>query len=116
MLQADMDKLNKWSEDWLLKINVDKCKKMTVGKVPDGDYQIGNGVNRKTLETVLENWFMGMRCSSVEDNKQNSHGTRICCPHVASRQFIGSEPMFAGLVTSLTLSPTPNFKSIDIKF
>jgi len=29
MLQAE-DKLNKWSEDWLLKFNVDKCKKMTI--------------------------------------------------------------------------------------
>jgi len=34
---------------------------------------------------------------------------------VASRLLIGSEPNLAGLVTSLTLSPTPNFKSIDIK-
>jgi len=34
MLQEDMDELNKWSEDWLLKFNVDKCKKMTIRKVP----------------------------------------------------------------------------------
>jgi len=54
MLQEDMDKLNKWSEDWLLKFNVDKCKKMTIGKVPDRDNQIGVGVNRKTLQTVVE--------------------------------------------------------------
>jgi len=33
MLQEDMDKLNKWSEDWLLKFNVNKCKKMTIGTV-----------------------------------------------------------------------------------
>jgi len=25
LLQADMDKLNKWSEDWLLKFSVGKC-------------------------------------------------------------------------------------------
>jgi len=49
-----MDKLNKWSEDWLLKFNVDKYKKMTFGKVPDGDYQIGIGVNRITLQTVVD--------------------------------------------------------------
>jgi len=34
-----MDELNKWSEDWLLKFNVVKCKTMTIGKVPDGDHQ-----------------------------------------------------------------------------
>jgi len=27
---------------------------MTIGKVPDGDYQIGIGVNRKTLQTVVK--------------------------------------------------------------
>jgi len=34
---------------------------------------------------------------------------------VASRPFSGPEPTLSGLVTSLTLSPTPNLKSIDIK-
>jgi len=47
MLQEDTDKLNNWSEDWLLKFNVDKCKKMNTGIVPDGDYHIGVGVNKK---------------------------------------------------------------------
>ena len=60
ILQADMDKLNKWSEDWLLKFNVDKCKRMTIGKVPDGDYQIGTGVNRKTIQTVVEEKDLGI--------------------------------------------------------
>jgi len=36
-------------------------------------------------------------------------------PHVASRPLIGSKPNLAGLVTSITLSFTPNVKSIEIK-
>jgi len=38
----------------VVKVNVYKCKKMTIRKVPDGDYQIVIGVNRKTLQTVVE--------------------------------------------------------------
>jgi len=39
----------------------------------------------------------------------------VRCPHVASRPLNGSEPNLARLVASLTLSPTPNLKSIDIQ-
>ena len=31
-LQDDVSKLNKWTDEWLLKLNFEKCKKMSVGK------------------------------------------------------------------------------------
>ena len=32
-LQKDIDALNRWSEEWLLKFNTDKCHVLTLGKI-----------------------------------------------------------------------------------
>ena len=42
-LQKDLDSLFKWSEDWLLRFNVQKCKAMQVGKVHlECEYSMNN--------------------------------------------------------------------------
>jgi len=51
----------------------------------------------------------------TKNKKTKSHSTRICWPHVASRPLIVPKPNLAWLITSITLSLTPNFKSIEIK-
>jgi len=48
-------------------------------------------------------------------NKKKSHGTLICCPHVAARPLFRPKQTLSGLVTSLILSPTLNLYSLDIK-
>jgi len=62
---------------------------------------------------VRENWFTGMGCySSVEEYK------KVTVPvFVATwRLDRSSDPKnLSGLVNSLTLSPAPNIKSIEIK-
>jgi len=52
---------------------------------------------------MCENWFTGMGCSFVEEEKdKKSHRTHICCLLVASRTLIRCYPNLARLVTCLT--------------
>jgi len=60
-------------------------------------------------------WVVAPLRNKKEEQAKKSHRTHMCCPHVASGPLIGPEPTLAGLVNSLTLSLTPNFKSIEIQ-
>lgn len=43
IMQADITKLDRWSQDWLIKFNFDKCKVMHIGKNnPQFDYKMTN--------------------------------------------------------------------------
>jgi hypothetical protein len=61
-LRADLVKLVKWSEEWLMLFNVDKCKVMHVGhNNPKEQYTMGEGV----LQRICEELDLGV---IVQDN------------------------------------------------
>ena len=63
-LQDDLDKLSGWSADWLLKFNVDKCKKMSVGTGSTYEYHVNDGIRRKALQSVDEEKDLGIVVTS----------------------------------------------------
>jgi len=70
----------------------------------------------RILKERLGSWVWAVALLKNKKQKaKKSQKTRVCCLHVASRPLIGPKPTLSGLVTSLSLSPTPNLKSIDIK-
>nr|XP_047141038.1 uncharacterized protein LOC105848124 [Hydra vulgaris] len=53
ILQEDINRLVKWSEDWLITFNESKCKVMYIGKKnPRYEYKLNNSV---LTETMIEN-------------------------------------------------------------
>ena len=62
-LQADLDALGNWSEDWLLPFNVDKCKLMHLGKL-----------NPKTQYTMSQK---GVRCTMAEVKEEKDLGVLV---------------------------------------
>ena len=57
MLQNDLNTLAAWSNDWLLKFNIDKCMVMHLGHDPGHQYTIGNS---KYLSVVHETKDLGI--------------------------------------------------------
>ena len=55
-LQGDLDRLSKWSEDWQLLFNAEKCKIMHIGHKQQSEYfmQNGSGDKKKLQETKKE--------------------------------------------------------------
>ena len=50
-LHKDLLNLGKWSQDWLMVFNVDKCKVMHIGQ---NNYKTNYEMNGKYLEEVTE--------------------------------------------------------------
>jgi len=44
------------NEIWLLKLNEEKCKHMSIGMAAHRNYCIGSGSNRKAMRIVEEEW------------------------------------------------------------
>ena len=67
-LREDLSKLVKWSEDWQMKFNVDKCKVMNFGsKNSDAKYVM----NDKILGSVSEEKDLGIIvCNNLKVSKQ----------------------------------------------
>src|SRR5664279_6054594 len=80
-LQDDVSKLNKWTDEWLLKLNFEKCKKMSVGTTPDNEYNVGDGANRRKIEVVKEEKDLGIFVT--EDLKWN-----VQCSKAASKAMM----------------------------
>ena len=40
-LQSDLDLLSKWSDEWLLKFNIDKCQVMHIDRKSKAKYYLG---------------------------------------------------------------------------
>jgi Reverse transcriptase (RNA-dependent DNA polymerase)/Endonuclease-reverse transcriptase len=59
-LQNDLDKLEEWSDKWMLKFNTAKCKVMHIGHKLDTKYWMGKSVNRMELETIEEEKDLGV--------------------------------------------------------
>jgi len=49
-LQQDLDRLEDWSKEWLLKFNASKCKVMQIGRKKTVNYQLRDGMDRVNLE------------------------------------------------------------------
>ena len=68
-LQADIDRLQKWSETWLLGFNAQKCKVMRLGKNPPeylykmGDVELEETLVEKDLGVMTDNRLRENRLS-----------------------------------------------------
>ena len=63
ILQQDIDSeiMDDWSEKWLLKFNVEKCKRMHLGNNnARRQYEMGQGVDRRRLEEISEEKDLGV--------------------------------------------------------
>jgi len=59
-LQDDLDKLMSWSEEWLLKFNLEKCKLMRIGHGLQTEYEMTeNGISHK-LQVSQEEKDLGI--------------------------------------------------------
>jgi len=64
LLQADLKRLEEWSERWQLKFNPDKCKVMHIGHKFKTSYKMSdNGVD-KVLEDLSEEKDLGVFVTS----------------------------------------------------
>ena len=73
-LQADLDKLVKWSNDWLMEFHPSKCKLLRVTRSrtpPTNDYTI----NDTPLESVSSTKYLGVTISS--NLKFNKHARQV---------------------------------------
>ena len=79
-LQADIQKLQEWSEKWLLRFNADKCKTMHKGiNNPMGEYTM----NSTTLQDISQEKDLGVyitdnnkpsiQCTKAAQKAMNSH-------------------------------------------
>ena len=50
IIQNDLNKLKLWADNWLIKLNIDKCKKVSYGRVIDSNYQYS--IENKLLENL----------------------------------------------------------------
>jgi len=53
-LKKDLHTLQDWTVNWLLKLNLEKCKQLNVGPSTGNQYYIGEDTNTKNLQMVLE--------------------------------------------------------------
>ena len=63
-LQADLDKLARWSEIWLLKFNVEKCKVMHIGHTRPTKYFMSVDQAQYQLDEVTEERDLGIMVTS----------------------------------------------------
>jgi len=59
-MQKDLCTLQEWPEKWLLKLNVEKCKQLNVGKATESYYYLGNDTIKKNLQPVVEERDLGV--------------------------------------------------------
>ena len=63
-LQSDLEQLASWSDKWLLRFNMDKCKVMHLGHRVPSSYYLQEGSVRKLLQTVNEKRQLGIYVTS----------------------------------------------------
>lgn len=64
-MQEDIDELVKWSEEWLLGFNTEKCKIMHIGKKnPNFVYEMKSNGQKLALETTILERDLGVMISS----------------------------------------------------
>jgi len=60
VLQADLDSLMRWSDEWLMKFNCDKCKVMHIGHSLDTEYYMTALGKTTKLEVITEEKDLGV--------------------------------------------------------
>lgn len=60
VLQHDLDSLSNWSEKWLLRFNLDKCKLLHIGHCHNTSYNLRDGTVTKQLVVVEEEKDLGV--------------------------------------------------------
>lgn len=63
-LQQDLDRLQKWSDKWLLRFNLDKCKVMHMGRNVNFTYTLKQGTERQMLAETDEERDLGVAVRS----------------------------------------------------
>ena len=53
-LQLDLDLLSKWSDEWLLKFNLDKCHVMHIDKKRKAKYYLEDNKRWEVAESEVE--------------------------------------------------------------
>jgi len=59
-IAKDLHTLQEWSVNWLLQLNVEKCKQLNVGPRTGSQYYIGRDTNKKNIEKVVEERNLGV--------------------------------------------------------
>jgi len=55
--QHDLIKLNSWAGNWLIKHNMNKCKKVSCGRYTENTEQYSiNNVELKNVESIIRPW------------------------------------------------------------
>ena len=75
ILQSDLDRLQEWSNIWLLKFNLDKCNSIRVTNRRN-QYIFPYELQGKTLETVSSFTYLGLLFSN--NMSWNTHINNIC--------------------------------------
>jgi ribonuclease P/MRP protein subunit RPP40 len=63
-LKQDLSKLGEWSDNWLLKFNLDKCKVMHIGHDLNIEYCLRNGQDTKSLSSTKEERDLGINITN----------------------------------------------------
>ena len=73
-LQCDLTKLNSWADNWLLKLNIVKCKKVSFGRHIEGTehYSIDNVESIKDLSVIFDSYLKFELHMSEKINKAYS--------------------------------------------
>ena len=97
-LQDDLGKLNDWSKQWLLRFNIDKCKKMRIGKQESQfAYKMTSGSDEHMLQEISEEKDLGVWISNdLKPSKQ--------CTVSASKAMKVLRVLMLKLLTSCIIS------------
>lgn len=59
-LQTDLDSISRWCSDWLMKLNINKCKSMRVSRVPYSTNPADYTLNNTPLTAVTSYKYLGV--------------------------------------------------------
>ena len=92
-LQKDLETLDKWSDDWLLKFNVAKCKRMHLGYNNQGfDYRMeGHQLERIEEEKDLGVWITSNMKPSLQCSKAAGKAMAVLAQVRKAFQFMDYE-------------------------
>ena len=68
-MQEDLNKINSWTENWLISLNIDKCKRVSYGR--NGENYYSYHINNVELENFKSIKDLGVICDS--DLKFKTH-------------------------------------------
>ena len=104
-LQADIDKLEEWSESWLLKFHPDKCHVLSLGKLENTQYTHRYRICQQEMEHVFDEKDLGV----IFDTDMSFH------EHITSK--VNKASSILGLIRrSFTFLDCDSFKKLYCAF